>query len=119
MESSADLKEGGDASANPDLASGGACDAREELQQGALASTILSDDAYDIALLNGEVDVLECPYVLAVALPRPVVGVADLQVRIVLTQHIHCPPPVKVVGKGAGGDEPQSILLAYVVEFYC
>ena len=34
-------------------------------------------------------------------------------------EDIHGPPAVEVVADGAGRDKTQSVLLAYVVEFYC
>ena len=61
MEAGADLEEGADPALEVDLAFGGGGDAREDLQEGALAGAVPADDAHDLALLDLEVDVLERP----------------------------------------------------------
>ena len=64
MEAGAHFKEGGDASAVADVAGAGSGDVREELQEGALACSVLADDAYHVALLYLERDVFQCPDVV-------------------------------------------------------
>ena len=118
MEAGANLQQAGDAATGLDAAGGGGGDAAEELQQGALAGTVLTDNADNIALLDLEVDVLQGPDVLTAALLRAVVGLANLQVGVLPTKDIHRPPPVQVVGDGAGGHQAQAVLLADVFKNY-
>ena len=104
MEASANLQQGGDAATDFYTSGGGGGDATEELQQGALACTVLTDDANDIALLHLEIYVFQSPDIVATALLGAVVGLANLQVGVLATEDIHGPPPVNIVGDGTGGD---------------
>ena len=119
MEAGADFEEGGDAASVADVACGWGGDMAEELEEGGLAGAVLADDADDVALLDLEVDVLECPYVVAVALGGAVVGLADLEVWVFLAEDGGLPPAVEVVGEGAGADAPEAVHLTDVLEFYC
>lgn len=78
MEAGADLQQGADTSLGTDNAGGGGGDAGEELQQGGLAGAVLADDTDDVALLDIEGDVFQCPDEVAGAFLRTVVGLADL-----------------------------------------
>jgi len=119
METGADLQEGGDTAFIGDMTSSRGGDMAEELQQGALASTVLADNADDVALLYLEGDVLQSPDIVAVTLGRAVVDLANLQVGVFLAEDGGLPPSVEVVGQGACADEAEAVLLADVLKFYC
>lgn len=119
VEAGADLKQGGNAATGLDAASGRGGDTGEELQQRGFAGTILADDANDVALLDLEVDVLQCPDILALTLMGAVVSLTNLQVGIFTAEYVHGPPAVQVMADGAGGDQPQAVLLSYILKFYC
>lgn len=119
VETGADLKEGGDASAVADVARAGGGDVAEEFQEGALSGSVLAYDAYHVALLYLEGDVLQRPDVVGVSLCGAVVGLAYLEIGVFLAEDAGLPPAVEVVAQRACADTPQAVLLAYVVEFYC
>ena len=98
---------------------GGACDAGEELEEGGFTGTVLADDADDVALLDLEVDVAQRPDVVGVALRSTVVGLADLEIRVLFAEDVGDPEAADVVAQGLGGDQAEAILFGYVVEFYC
>lgn len=56
-----------------------------------VAAAVTADDAHDVALFHLEVDVLEGPHVVAVALVRAVVRFPHLQVRVIAAQHLGLP----------------------------
>ena len=114
VEAGADLQQGGDTATDANLTGRRGCDSRKELKQGALACTVLADDAHNISLLNVQVDVLQGPHIVAVTLLGAVISLSNLQEWVFLVEHIHCPPAVEVVADGAGGDQTKSILLAYI-----
>ena len=61
MKTGPDLKEGADPAPHDDLALGRIGDPGEDLEEGALAGAVPSDDAENLAALDLEVDVLEGP----------------------------------------------------------
>jgi len=119
MEARTDLQERSDATTGTDSAHSGTSDLTKEFQQGALACAILADDTDNVALLDTEVDIAECPYVVRVGFLGAVVDRADLQVGVLATEDGGLPPAVEVVADGACGYEAQAVLFAYVVEFDC
>ena len=102
MEPCAHLEEARDAAIGSDDARGGGGHAAEQLEEGALAGAVPADDAHDIALFYLEVDVLEGPHVVAVALVRAVVDFAHLEVGVLAAQHLGLPEPVQVVAERPG-----------------
>ena len=98
---------------------GWACDAAQEFQEGRFAGTVLANDAYDVALLDLEVDIAERPDVVRGALGGTVVGLADLEIRILFAEDVGDPEAADIVAEGLGGDQAEAVLLGYVVEFYC
>ena len=119
MEAGADFQEGAYTAVGTDGTGGGACDAGEELEEGGFAGTVLTDDANDVALLDLEVDVAEGPDVFGGAFGGTVVGLADLEIRILFAKNIRYPKATDVVGEGFGGHEAQAVLLGDVFEFNC
>ncbi len=114
VEPSAHLEQRGDPPADVDLADGGRGDAREELQQRALARAVLADDADHIALFHAEIDVPQRPdEVLALLVAR----IPDAQEGILLAAHLHRPPAVEIVAERARGHDAQAVLLADMLEF--
>ena len=99
VESGAHFEEACDAALGADDAGGGGGYAAEQLEECALAGAIPADDAYDVALFHLEVDVFECPHVVAVALVRAVVRFAHLEVGVIAAQHLGLPEPVQVVAE--------------------
>lgn len=91
----------------------------EELQQGALASTVLTDDADDVALLDLERDVLQCPDIITVALGGTVIDLTNLEIGVFLAEDAGLEPAVEVVLQGACADETEAVLLADGVKNYC
>ena len=59
MEAGADLEQRTDAAVDPDLAFGGFGDARQDLEQGALACAVAPDDAQHLSLLHIEGNIVE------------------------------------------------------------
>ena len=100
------------------MASGGGSDVAEELQQGALAGSVLADDADDVALLDLERDVIQGPDIVAVALGRAVVDLADLLIGVLTAEDGGLPPAVEVVLETACADKAEAVLLADAVKFY-
>ena len=117
VETRAHLQEGADAPAGADGAHRRARHLGQEFQERALPRPVLADDTHDISLFDLEVDVPEGPDILAVARHGPVVGLADLEVRIFLAQDAGLPPTVQVVRQGLGGYQAQPVLFSYVIEF--
>ncbi len=113
MEASADFEQRRDAPADVDLPDRGRGDAREELQQRALARAVLADDADHVALLHAEIDVPQGPDELS---PVRAPGLADPQERVLLPQHVHRPPAVEVVAERARGHDAQAVLLSDMLE---
>ena len=106
VKAGAHLQQAGDAPFDLDLPAGGGGDAREDLEQGALAGAVAPDDAQHLALLDGEVDIFERPQGFAVAVA--VVGLADLEQRVGFAARFG-PPDFQVVGEGAGADLAQAV----------
>ena len=77
---------------------------------------MVADDSHDVALFHLEVDVLQGPHVLAVALVCAVVDFAHLEVGVLAAQHLGLPEPVQVVAERPGAHKPQAVLLADVFE---
>ena len=67
VEAGAHLEQAGDAALDLDPPAGGGGDAREDLEQGALAGAVAPDDPQHLALLDFERNVLERPERLTVA----------------------------------------------------
>lgn len=111
VEACADFQQGGDPATGTDGAGSWGGDTRQELQQGAFAGTVLADDANDVALLYLEVDVTQCPYVFGVTFGGTVVGLANLEVWVFMTQDSGLPPTVEVVRQGSRGDQSEAVLL--------
>ena len=114
VEPGAHLEQRGDPPADVDLADGGRSDAREELQQRALARTVLADDADHVALLHAEIDVPQGPDKFSLVRAP---GLANPQERVLLPQHVHRPPAVEVVAERARGHDAQAVLLPDMLEF--
>lgn len=94
-------------------------DMGEELQEGALACSVLANDANDLALLNGEGDVAERPDIVRGSFGGTVVGLTYLEVRILFAEDVHGPPTVDVVGEGAGANATETVHLADGIKLYC
>ena len=94
MEAGADLQQAADAALDLDLAAGGGGDAREDLEQGALAGAVAADDAEDLALPDLEADIPEGPELAALTVA--VVRVADLEQRVGTAARLG-PPAVEVL----------------------
>lgn len=101
------------------MAGGGGGDMAEELQQGTLAGTVLADNADDVALFDLERDVLQGPDIVAVALGRAVVDLANLKIGVFFAEDAGLEPAVQVVLQGAGADEAEAVLLADIFKNYC
>ena len=82
MEASTDLKEGSNTASIGDMAGRRGSDVAEELQQGALAGSVLADDTDDVTLLDLERDILQSPDIVAGALGTAVVDLANLQIGV-------------------------------------
>ena len=61
MKTGAYLEQTGNASAGPDAAGGGACDAGKDLEKRGLAGAVLADNAEDFSAFYFQVDVPQCP----------------------------------------------------------
>src|SRR5262249_33291382 len=61
VESRAHLDQRGEPSRDPDLARGGGRDSREQLEDGALATAVMTDDAEGLTLFDGERDIANRP----------------------------------------------------------
>ena len=83
-----------------DSAGGWAGDAAEEFEECRFTGTVLADDADDVALLDLEVDVAECPDVFGIPLRGTVVGFADLEVRVLFAEDVGDPEATDVVAEG-------------------
>lgn len=114
-----DFQEGTNTAMGTDSAGSRTGDAGEEFQEGRFASTVLADDADDIALLDIEGDIAERPDVLGVALAGAVVGLADLEIRVLFAEDVGDPEAADIVAQGLGRDQAEAVLLGYVVKFYC
>ena len=102
VEPGAHFEEARDAALGADCAGGGGGHAAKQLEERALAGAITADDAHDVALFHLEVDVLQCPHIVAVALVRAVVRLAHLEIRVIAAQHLGLPEPVQVVAECPG-----------------
>ena len=80
VKAGAHLQQRTDAPLDLHLPLGGCGDAREDLEQRALARAVAPDDAHDLAALHLEVDVAQRPDRVAVAVA--VVRLADLEQRV-------------------------------------
>ena len=69
----------------------------EEFQQGALAGSVLTYDADDVALLYLEVDIFQCPYIVGMCFLTAVVDFADFQVWVFASHDSGLPKTVKVM----------------------
>ena len=119
MEARTHLQQGSDAAPCLDQTCRWSRYPRQELEQRALACTVLTDDAHDIALLYREVDVLQRPHIVAMALMGTVVGLTNLQIRVFFVEDIHRPPAIQVMTNRTSRDKTQPVLFSYVLEFYC
>lgn len=99
VETRAHFEEARDAALGADDSGGGGGHAAEQLEERTLAGAVPADDAHDVALFHLEVDVLEGPNVVAVALVRAVVRFAHLEVGVIAAQHLGLPEPVQVVAE--------------------
>lgn len=97
VEAGAYLKEGGYTSAVADVACAGGGDVAEEFQEGALSGSVLAYDAYHVALLYLERDVLQCPDVVGVSFGGAVVDFAYLEVGVFFAEDAGLPPAIEVV----------------------
>ena len=102
VESGAHFEEARDAAPCADGAGGGGGHAAQQLEECALAGAVPADDAHDVALFHLEVDVLQGPHVLAVALVRAVVDFAHLEIGVFAAKHLGLPEPVQVVAERPG-----------------
>ena len=118
MEASTYLQQGSDAAPCLDQACRWGCHTRKELEQCALACAILTDDAHDITLLYREINVLQSPYIVALAFMSSVVGLTNLQIWVFFVEDVHRPPAIQVMTNRTSGDKTQPVLFSYVFEFY-
>ena len=119
METCADLEEGTNSTMGSNRAGRRTGDAAQQFQKGRFAGAVLADDTNDVALLDLEVDVAERPDVVRGALRGTIVGLADLEIRVLLAEDVGDPEAADIVGQGLGGDQAEAVLLGYVVKFYC
>ena len=119
MEAGANFKQRAYTAMGTDSAGRRAGDTGKELKQSGFACTVLADDADDVALLNLEVDIAERPDVLGVAFGGTVVGLADLEIRVLLAEDVGDPEAADIVAQGLGRNQTEAVLLGYVVKFYC
>ena len=119
VEASADLEQAPDTAFGAYGAGGGSGDLGENLQQGALASTVLADDTHHVALFDLEVDITQGPHVFAFTLGAAVVGLTDGEVGVFFALDIDGPPPLEVVRQGTGAYQSKSVDFTDVIEFYC
>ena len=119
MEACANFQEGTNTTVGTDSAGSRTGDAGEEFEQSRFAGAVLADDADDVALLDLEVDVAERPDVLGVALGGTVVGLADLEIRVLFAENVGDPEAADIVAQGLGRDQAEAVLLGYMVKFYC
>ena len=113
MNAGADLEQAADAPLDLDLAAGGGGDAREDLEQGALAGAVAADDAKDLALLDLEADVAQGPQLAALAVA--VVFLPDLEQRVGPPARLGL-PAVQVFAQGAAADEAEAVVFAEVFD---
>ena len=118
MEAGADLQEGTNTTVGTDSAGRRTGDAGEEFEQSGFAGAVLADDADDVALLDLEVDIPQRPDIVRVAFGGTIVGLADLEIRILFAEDVGDPEAADVVAQGLGGDQAEAVLLRYVVKFY-
>ena len=119
MEAGADFQQGADTAMGTDSAGRRTGDAAQEFQEGRFAGAVLADDADDVALLDLEVDIAQRPDVVGVTLGGTVVGLADLEIRVLFAEDVGDPEAADVMGQSLGGDQAEAVLFGYVVEFYC
>ena len=91
METGADFQEGTYTAVGTDGAGGGTCYAGEELEECRLSGTVLADDADDVALLDLEINISQCPDVFGGAFRGTVVGLTDLEVGVLLAEDVGDP----------------------------
>ena len=118
MEAGADFQQGADTAVGTDSTSGGACDAGEELEKCRLTGTVLADDADDVALLDLEVDVAEGPDVFGGAFGGTIVGLADLEIRVLLAEDVGDPEATDVVTQRLSTHQSEAILFTYMLKLY-
>lgn len=80
MEAGAEFEQAADAAFDFDLTGRGGGDAREDLEQGALAVAVAPDDSEDLALADLEADIAQRPKLAALAVA--VILHADLEQRV-------------------------------------
>ena len=91
----------------------------KQFQECTLSCTVFTDDTNDISLLDLEVDVTKCPYIITVSDRRPVIDLTYAQVGVLFLEDGSVPPPVKVVAECPCRNESEAVLFTDVVEFYC
>ena len=84
-------------------------DPGEELEQRGLSGSILADNTDDFPLKHVEVDILESPDIVRTTLGGTVVGLAYLEIGILMMQHLGLPPAVQVVGQGTSPNETEPV----------
>lgn len=119
METCTDLQQATYPTMRPNSARRGTRDATEKLEQGGLTRTVLTDDTDDVALLDVERDVTQCPDVVGGALRGAVVGLANLEVRVLLTQDVRHPEATDIVCQGPRTHQSQPVLLTHILKFNC
>jgi hypothetical protein len=83
MEPGADFQKSSNPTASTDGSNCRTGDLGKELQEGALSGAVFADDAYDISLINLEIDVTQCPYIVAVAgMGSTVIGLTDPKIGV-------------------------------------
>ena len=107
MKAGADLQQAADAPPHFDHPTGWGRDAREDLEQGALASPVAADDAECLALLHLEGDIIQGKD----ALPDALEGVALANARVGVGLFAQArPPAVEIARERARANHAQVVL---------
>ena len=115
MEARADLKQAADAPSDLDHAAAWGGDARENLEQRALASAVAPNDAQRLALIDRERDVVQSQDALADA--REGIPLTYAGVGVGLLAHPR-PPAVEVAAERARADHTQIVLFGKMFNGY-
>ena len=101
MEARTNLQQRANTPTGTDFASSWCGDLAQKFQQGALACAVLADNAHHIALFDLEINVLQSPYIIALAFGTTIICLANLQIRIFHPTYVDGPPTFHVMGQSA------------------
>ena len=118
METRTDFKQRANTSSCLDGSQGGSCNSRQEFKQSTFPGTILTDDTYNVTLLNLKVNVPQRPNIFTVGFLGTIVYRSYCQIRIFFTKYAHCPPTFQVVAQSSSRNQSQTVLLTDMVKFY-